>query len=120
MGVTYIVAPGCEFNYPADEQSLNLIQAAGGRSKLTDADREQINYKVAREGDDCSDLPPAALELYLERGQVLLVDDNDNEVASVESPDGTGPVVMSESVPYQVDETVQEPVTVIGEQERES
>jgi len=71
MGKTYTVAPGCEFDYPADPESLRIITTAGGRSKLTDDQKEIVKYKTVKEGEDCSDMPSSSLELYLSRGWII-------------------------------------------------
>lgn len=68
---TYTVAPGHEFNYPADLVSLKIVKNAGGRSKLTADQKPLVKYKVAKAGDDCGDMPKDTLELYLSRGWVL-------------------------------------------------
>jgi len=72
MPRNYIVAPGHEFNYPADSTSEAAIKRAGGRSKMTAEALKQLKFKTAREGEDCSDMPKDALKLYLERGWVLV------------------------------------------------
>ena len=70
MAKTYIVAPGQEFNYP-DSHSREIVEMAGGRSKLTEDQKKLVTYKTVKEGEDCSDMPPSALELYLSRGWVI-------------------------------------------------
>jgi hypothetical protein len=67
----YTVAPGMEFNYPADEVSRRVIKNAGGRSKLSDEEKTLVTYKTAIEGEDCSDMPSDVLALYVERGWIL-------------------------------------------------
>jgi len=71
MGKRYIVAPGHEFNYPADSTSLRLVMAVGGRTKLKPEQLDQVKFKTVRAGEDCSDMPPGSLEIYLERGWVI-------------------------------------------------
>ena len=60
MSKSYVVAPGYEFTYPADEKSLHAIKSVGGVSKLSDADREHIKFKTVKEGQDCSDMPASS------------------------------------------------------------
>lgn len=67
----YTVASGQEFNYPADLQSQQIIKSRGGRSKLTESDKDLVTYKIVTEGQDCSDMPEDALKLYLSRGWVI-------------------------------------------------
>lgn len=71
MSKTYIVGPGREFNYPANDFSAKIIHRAGGRSKLTETDKLQVKIKTVLEGDDCSDMPKDALKLYISRGWVV-------------------------------------------------
>lgn len=71
MSKSYVVAPGFEFTYPADEKSLKLVMAAGGTSNLSDVDRGHIKFKTVKEGQDCSDMPASSRDVYLERGWVL-------------------------------------------------
>ena len=71
MSTRYIVAEGQEFSYPANTESLKIIEEAGGRSKLSDEDAERVKYKTVKEGDACDDMPISALNLYLERGWVV-------------------------------------------------
>lgn len=59
-----------EHTYPADMQSLHIIQAAGGVSKITDEQRAQLKFKTVRPGDDCSDMPASSREIFLERGWI--------------------------------------------------
>lgn len=72
MPRNHTVAPGHEFNYPADAASEAAIKKAGGRSKMASEDLAKLKFKTARGGDDCSDMPKEALKLYIERGQVLV------------------------------------------------
>lgn len=72
---TYTVAEGQEFSYPSGSESLRILEAAGGRSKLNEDQKSMIKYKTVKEGDDCSDMPQSSLELYLERGWVIESDD---------------------------------------------
>ena len=69
MAARYTVAKGHEFNYPSQADD-DLIQAAGGRSKMSKEDLSKIQFKTVREGEDCSDMPEDVLDLYLKRGWV--------------------------------------------------
>lgn len=71
MEARYTVGEGREFNYPANEVSEQILKNAGGRSKLSDAEKELVSYKTVVEGQDCSDMPKEVLELYVERGWVI-------------------------------------------------
>lgn len=72
MSTRYIVGPGQEFTYPADKDSLKLIQVAGGASQLKGKPYEQdVKFKTVKEGEDCSDMPPSSLAVYVERGWVV-------------------------------------------------
>jgi len=68
---TYTVAEGREFDYPADSLSLHILKTRGGRSKLTTDDLEAVKFKQVKSGEDCSDMPPDTLALFLERGWVI-------------------------------------------------
>jgi hypothetical protein len=67
----YIVAPGHQFEYPADTMSLQIIVTAGGRSRLTPEQQKQIKIKQVSEGEDCSDMPASSRELFVSRGWVI-------------------------------------------------
>lgn len=71
MRKSYTVAEGLEFNYAADSESQKLINAAGGRTKLSDEDKLRVKYKTVVSGQDCSDMTPNIIELYLERGWII-------------------------------------------------
>lgn len=71
MRKNYIVAPGQEFEYPANEESLRIVREAGGLRNLSEEAKFRVIYKKVKEGEDCSDMPSDALELYVQRGQVL-------------------------------------------------
>lgn len=71
MRTYYTVAEGQEFNYPADATSAAIIKKAGGRRKLTDADKLKVKYKTVTAGEDCSDMPAEPLALYLSRGLII-------------------------------------------------
>ena len=71
MPKSYVVGPGREFNYPADELSLKLIKKSGGRQKLSEVDKGLVKYKTVLEGEDCTDMSLETRELYLERGWIL-------------------------------------------------
>ena len=74
MSSRYIVAEGQEFSYPADLISQQVINSAGGRSKLTEEDKKKVKIKTVFAGEDCSDMPTTALALYVERGLVNKID----------------------------------------------
>jgi len=71
MGKTYSVAEGQEFSYPADKSSLDILRKAGGRAQLRKDDLEKVKFKEVKAGDDCSDMPPESLEVFVERGWVI-------------------------------------------------
>jgi len=71
MGKTYIVAPGHEFNYPADSFTLKTLKNAGGRSNVPEKELKALKFKSVKAGDDCSDMPTESLELYFSRGWIL-------------------------------------------------
>ena len=71
MSSHYTVAPGYEFSYPADPVSERIIKDVGGRSHLSGEQKKLVKYKVAKEGEDCGDLPSHILTLYLSRGWVI-------------------------------------------------
>lgn len=75
MPAIFIVAPGHEFNYPADEVSLKILKNAGGRSKLKEEEKPLVKYKTVKEGQDCSDLPVETRDLYESRGWVIRKED---------------------------------------------
>lgn len=87
----YLVAKGQEFNYPTPA-SLKIIEAAGGRSKLTDEDKKRVMYKTVKSGEDCSDMPQSSLEIFLERGWVI-----DSKPEVKEAPTPVEPVITKES-----------------------
>lgn len=71
MPQNYIVGPGHEFNYPADQASLRLLSQLGGRSKVKPEQLAQLKFKTVKEGQDCSDMPVESLEIYVQRGWVV-------------------------------------------------
>jgi hypothetical protein len=71
MAGRYIVAPGHEFNYPSEADD-KVIKAAGGRSKMKSEDLRRIHFKTVTSGQDCSDMPHEARELYVSRGWILV------------------------------------------------
>ena len=71
MPKSYSVGPNREFNYPADSTTVRMIQAAGGRSKLTEEQTSVARFKTVVAGEDCSDMPADVLALYLERGWII-------------------------------------------------
>lgn len=79
MGTQYRVAlmtdrGAISHTYPADDKSLALIRAAGGRSKLTEEQQAAMVYKRVGPGDDCSDMPKESLQELLALGWVEKVD----------------------------------------------
>lgn len=82
------------FEYPADAMSLQIIQAAGGRSKLSPEDQKRIKIKKVGPGEDCSDMPKSSLEIYLSRGWVV-----DSE-ANVETPE---PEIVEAEIPEETE-----------------
>ena len=75
MSSHFIVAEGCEFDYPANLKSEQLIKNFGGRSHMTPAQHQQVQYKTVKEGQNCDDLPKGVLALYLSRGWVIEKED---------------------------------------------
>lgn len=71
MGKTYTVAKDHEFSYPADKASLEILRKAGGRAQLRKDDLERVKFKEVKAGDDCSDMPPESLEIFVDRGWVV-------------------------------------------------
>lgn len=71
MAKTFTVAPGQEFNYPADLVSVQTIRSAGGRSKLQPNQLMLVKFKTVKEGQDCSDMPTESLIIYVARGWVI-------------------------------------------------
>jgi hypothetical protein len=68
----YVVAPGMELNYPANEISQKILKNAGGRSKLSEQDLATIKFRRVKEGEDPSDMPDKEVfNLYLERGYII-------------------------------------------------
>jgi hypothetical protein len=65
------------FNYPADAESLALVRAGGGASKLTPEQRARVRWRQVGIGDFCDDMPPESAAIYLSRGdiEVVTVDD---------------------------------------------
>ena len=96
MPTRYIVAEGQEFSYPANTESLKIIEKAGGRSKLSEEDVKRVKYKTVKVGDDCGDIPTSALNLYLERGWIVDLSAKKSElkeikeVAAEEEEDNNG------------------------------
>ncbi len=74
MPKRYTVGAGREFVYPADSQSLKIIQAAGGVSKITDEQRSALKFKTVKPGDDCTDMPEPARSIYVEREWITMTD----------------------------------------------
>ena len=38
---------------------------------MSNVDKAKVKYKTVKEGEDCSDMPPVTLALYIERGWVI-------------------------------------------------
>lgn len=72
MRKSYRVAPGHEFNYPADKRSQQIIEHVGGRRNLTEDQKKLVTYKTVTEGQDCSDMPESTRDLYVDRGWILV------------------------------------------------
>ena len=71
-GKKFIVAPGAEFNYAADEVTEKLITNAGGRRNLTDEQLGMVKFKTVSAGEDCSDMrPKETMDLYISRGWII-------------------------------------------------
>lgn len=60
--------------YPADAESLAIVRASGGASKVAPDDRARVRWKTVEAGERCDDLPEEAIELRLERGDVTVID----------------------------------------------
>jgi hypothetical protein len=60
--------------YPADPESLQIVRDAGGFSQLDDFDIARVRVKSVEPGEPCDDIPTESLPLYLERGDVEVVD----------------------------------------------
>ena len=56
--------------YPTPS-SLKIVLAAGGVSKLTPAQREQVQFNHVKAGNYCDDLPAVSRESLLASGQVI-------------------------------------------------
>lgn len=61
------------FRYPVGDGDAR-IKRAGGLSKMAADQLASIRFKDVGIGDDCSDMPAAALALYLERGNIARVE----------------------------------------------
>ena len=59
------------FTYPADPISLRAILDAQVLSNMTDAQKEKLKLKTVGPDQDCSDMPPQSLAIYLARGWVI-------------------------------------------------
>jgi hypothetical protein len=71
MAKRYVVAEGHEFNYPADLASLQKILQHGGRTKMTKEELRGVKFKTVKAGEDCSDMPPGSLDIFVQRGWVV-------------------------------------------------
>ena len=78
MPKRYVVVDGA-YTYPADPVSLRIIKDAGGLSKVSEEQRMFLEFKQVNPGDDCSDMPEPALGIYVSRGWVREVDEEDGE-----------------------------------------
>ena len=58
------------FTYPADSESLAIVRAAGGISKLSAEERARVRLKHVEVGDDCSDMPAESVAVRLARGEI--------------------------------------------------
>lgn len=61
------------FAYPTGD-ALELVRKAGGFSRLTETVRKSVKFKTVTVGDDCSDMPFESQAVYLERGEIAIVD----------------------------------------------
>lgn len=64
-----VVGGRASFTYPVGA-SLDRIRQAGGRSKLTDAERAGLTTRTVYPGDWCDDMPSESAAVYLERGWI--------------------------------------------------
>ena len=58
------------FLYPADAESLVLVRAAGGLSRMTEADRARVTFRRVEPGDYCDDMPVESQARYLFSGDI--------------------------------------------------
>lgn len=66
------------FRYPVGA-SVAAVVKAGGVSKMTEAQRASLTFKVVGVGDRCDDMPAASAAVYLERGDIARVTAKDEE-----------------------------------------
>ena len=71
--MTRYVAVTRGFRYPVGA-SLDRVREAGGVSKLPDDEKKALAWKEVGIGDDCSDMPVESLALYLQRGDVAILE----------------------------------------------
>lgn len=67
-----IVVSG-EHCYPTGA-GLELVLRKGGLSKLTEAERRTVRFKVVNPGDDCSDMPANGAAERLASGEIARVE----------------------------------------------
>jgi len=60
--------------------SLKIVQAAGGVSKLTPAQRERVTFKTVTAGSYCDDLPAVSKARLLASGQVIDMDKTASQI----------------------------------------
>ena len=66
--------------YP-DAKSQAVIEAAGGISKLTEAQRDKLKTKKVKPGGVCDDVPPSSLKALLKQGSVVQEGSSEDEGA---------------------------------------
>jgi hypothetical protein len=76
MAKRFVVVEG-NYTYPADPTSLRIIRDAGGLSQIPTEQREFLKFKDVGPGDDCSDMPDPALSIYMSRGWIKVVVEED-------------------------------------------
>ncbi len=57
-------------SYAADAASQALIDAAGGRSKLSPEDRAKVRIKRVEPGEPCDDVPANAVDRLIASGDI--------------------------------------------------
>lgn len=59
--------------YP-DVESLPVVRAAGGLSRLADDDRARLTFRRVEPGEACDDVPEESRPHLLERGDIQAIE----------------------------------------------